>query len=137
MIGAPRTAPCGHQGEVIFGNYVACPVCDKRVAAPTSAEESEISLPDVPAPSVPLGFPPPLSVAGFPKTVPPQTVALFWRRIPPYKRLHPAVYWEYYLKPQNDTPYMFVFSRTDVRTGGPFPTVKLATIPLAIFKKEP
>lgn len=38
MTGKPGLAPCGHMGFHVFGNYVACPICDapkpKTAAAP-------------------------------------------------------------------------------------------------------
>jgi hypothetical protein len=29
-----RKAPCGHTGEVVFGNYVACRLCDQSDGVP-------------------------------------------------------------------------------------------------------
>lgn len=39
MSGATKRAPCGHQGEVVIGNYVKClSGCDEAIPGPIARE---------------------------------------------------------------------------------------------------
>lgn len=35
--GKKGTAPCGHAGEHVIGQYVRCPICDPRAGTPSAA----------------------------------------------------------------------------------------------------